>query len=74
MDEAESNIGNVTLGFIHVQLYSTRMDARHPKPVVGLTTVCYMFQPVFFKCISDEDLKWFKKCCVETRAVYIEVF
>jgi hypothetical protein len=53
MDEAENNIGywqglalpvsNVILGFIHVQLYSLMMDARHPKQAGGWTTVCSLF-------------------------------
>jgi hypothetical protein len=37
------NVSIVILGFIHAQLYSMMMDARHPKHVGGLTTVCYVF-------------------------------
>jgi hypothetical protein len=35
------NVSDVNLN--HAQLYSLMMDARHPKHVGELTTVCYVF-------------------------------
>jgi hypothetical protein len=41
--------------------------------IVWMQGLAYVLTSVL-KCISDEDLKWFKKCCVETRTVHIEAF